>query len=173
MRLGDVAIGRIVLVEPCDDLLEAWRIAPVAHQVAHNVEERDHVDAGVAHVVVANVADEGRRGARGLGIGPDAVALGAERACKEGGACRLSKHKYSARVSPMEIAGAASEGGLLEGKRTNIRHDACHDDLLPARRPHGGAEIGIIPRIDLPLAFDQRHVGIHLADGPRKRAVGP
>jgi hypothetical protein len=44
------------------------------------------LDAGAHHLVVGDVADLLGRGARGFDVGPDGVALGAERAGEEGSA---------------------------------------------------------------------------------------
>lgn len=81
---GNVAIGGQVLVQPGEELDSTRDVAPVAHQVAHDGEERHHVDSGVHHPLVADVSDQGCGRARGLNVCPHAVALGAEREREEG-----------------------------------------------------------------------------------------
>lgn len=76
---GNVSVGRVVGVEPGKQLEGAGGVAPVAHEVEGDGEEGDDLDAGGGHAVVGDVADELGGGARGLNVGPDGVALGAER----------------------------------------------------------------------------------------------
>ena len=88
---GTVAASKVsvkghVPVEPGDELQGAGAGPPVAHQVAGDGEEADDVDAGLLHLGVCHVADQGRGGARGLVVGPDAVAFGSERSGEECGA---------------------------------------------------------------------------------------
>lgn len=70
---GQVAVGGHVPVEPGEELDGAGGLAPVAHEVADDAEERDHLDAGALHAAVGDVADQGGGGPRGLDVGPDAV----------------------------------------------------------------------------------------------------
>lgn len=51
------AVGRVVLVQPGEHLGGAGGVAPVAHQVADDVEEGDDVDAGLLELCVCDVAD--------------------------------------------------------------------------------------------------------------------
>ncbi len=82
----DHAVGGHVAVEPGEELGGAGGVAPVAHEVADDGEQRDDVDAGAQHLVVGDVADLFGRRAAGFEVGPDGVAFGAEGAGEEGGA---------------------------------------------------------------------------------------
>ncbi len=82
----DHAVGGHVAVEPGEQGRGAGRVAPVAHQVAHDGEHGDDVDAGAQELVVGDVADFLGRGAAGFEVRPDGVAFGAEGAGEEGGA---------------------------------------------------------------------------------------
>lgn len=55
---------------------------------------------------------------------------------------------------------------------TNICNNAGEYDLpLPACLD-GGAEIGVVPGVDLPLTLDQRGIGVHGENLLREGAVG-
>ena len=91
MGARNIAIGGIVLVQPWVQLQSARSGTPVAHEIERDAEERDDLDAGVHHALVGDVADQLRRGARGLDVGPDAVALGAEGEGEEGRAWKCQQ----------------------------------------------------------------------------------
>ena len=55
---------------------------------------------------------------------------------------------------------------------TNVSHDAGNDDLGAVGGLDGGAEVGIVPGVDLALALDERRVGVHVADLLGDGAVG-
>ena len=65
--------------------------------------------------------------------------------------------------------GAEERSG--EEVRTNVGSDAGQDNLALARRRDSGAEVGVVPCIDLAVAADQRRVGIHAGDFLREQAV--
>jgi hypothetical protein len=84
---GQGAVSRVVLVEVRDDGSGARGVAPVTHQLAHDVEERHDIDTGVAHAVVGRVTDQLGAGARSLDVGPNAVPRLLEGERQEGRAC--------------------------------------------------------------------------------------
>lgn len=137
---GKEAPDGVVDVQPGDELLGTGGVAPVAHEVADNGEQADNLDTGVGHAVVGDVADESRVGARGLGVGPDGVALLTQGQSQEGGA--------------------------------DVGGDTGHDDLGSVVRADGLAELLVVPGVDLTLALDKGHVGVHLKDLTSQRTVG-
>ena len=54
------------------------------------------------------------------------------------------------------------EGVERGGVYTNFRHDARDDDLAFPCGLDGGAEIGVVPRVDLALAMDKWGCRMHL-----------
>ncbi len=58
------------------------------------------------------------------------------------------------------------------GVRTDVGHDAGDDDLGAAGGLDGGAEVGVVPGVDLALALDERRAGVHVADLLGDEAVG-
>ena len=71
-------IDRHVLVKVRQNLLSTRGVAPVAHQVANNSEERVHLDTSSRHLVVGRIADEFSGSAGSLNIGEDGVACSTE-----------------------------------------------------------------------------------------------
>jgi hypothetical protein len=59
-------------------------VPPISHKIAHDAEQTDELDACIGHTVVGHVADELGRGAGRFDIGPDAVAIFAQRESAEG-----------------------------------------------------------------------------------------
>lgn len=102
-----------------------------------------------------------RRGAAGLEVCPDRVAFGAERAGEEGGALAENERLPGA----MSVVVGT---GLL----TNVGHDSGDDDLRLVGGFDGGAEVGVVPGVDLALALDKGRLGIHVEDLLGERAVG-
>ena len=47
-------------------------------------------------------------------------------------------------------------------RKTYVGSDAGQDDLFLARRLDGGAEVSVVPCIDLTIAFDEWRVGMHI-----------
>lgn len=86
MSTGNEAIGRIVLVEPGDELGGARGVAPVTHEIADDSKGTDELDARVLHAVIGSITDERGGGSRGFDVGPDAVSLGAQGESEESGA---------------------------------------------------------------------------------------
>lgn len=86
MTAGNEAIGKVVLVEPGEELGGARGVAPVTHEIADNSKGTDELDARVLHAVIGSIADESGGGSRGFDVGPDAVSLGAEGESEESGA---------------------------------------------------------------------------------------
>lgn len=86
MSTSKSAPDRVVSVKPRDHLLGTRDGAPVAHEVADDGEQADNLDTSAGHAVVGDVTDKSRVGTRGLGVGPDGVALSAKRESEEGGA---------------------------------------------------------------------------------------
>lgn len=64
------------------------------------------------------------------------------------------------------------EGEKKEQKLTDVRDDARHDDLRLVGGADGGAELGVVPGVDLALALDERRVGVHVEDLLGQRPVG-
>ncbi len=61
---------------------------------------------------------------------------------------------------------------LCAACRTYISHDAREDDLLLSGGLNSGAEVAVVPRVDLAGALDERRVGVHVGDLLGERAVG-
>jgi len=78
MRSSKPAIDRIVLSQERQDFHNTRSVTPISHEVAHDAEQTDKLDACVRHAVVGHVADEFGGGAGGFDVGPDAVAVFAE-----------------------------------------------------------------------------------------------
>jgi hypothetical protein len=83
----DSRVDGVILSQESQNLNCTRSVAPVPHQVADDAEEADELHARVRHAVIRHVADELGRGARGLDVGPDVVAFGAQGEGAEGGAC--------------------------------------------------------------------------------------
>ena len=99
MRRSKSAINRVVLSQERQDFDNTRSVAPVPHEIAHDAEQADKLDACVSHAVVGNIADELGGGAGSLDIGPHAVAVlakgeGAESStcgcCQEAASCLSS-----------------------------------------------------------------------------------
>lgn len=52
-----------------------------------------------------------------------------------------------------------------------VSGDAGEDDLLLARRLDGGAEVGVVPRVDFTVAVDEGGGGVHRQDLLHQRTV--
>jgi hypothetical protein len=78
-------------------------VTPVSHEVAHDAEQADELDACVGHAVVGHVADEFGGCSRGFDVGPDAVAVFAEGEGAEGCACGvLLEGRFSCNEDQVE-----------------------------------------------------------------------
>lgn len=82
----DAGVGRVVLVQEREQLGGAGRGAPRAHELRHDGEHGDDLDAALAHAIVGHVADELARRARRLAVGKHLVASVGHGQCGEGGA---------------------------------------------------------------------------------------
>ena len=59
-----------------------------------------------------------------------------------------------------------------ERRDTYVGGDTREDDLLLARGLDGGAEVGVVPRVDLSVALDEGRVRVQRDDLLREGAVG-
>lgn len=73
------AVDGEVLVKVGKHLRGTRDVSPVPHEVANDREQADDLHTCVSHPVVGDLADESRRAARGLGIGPDRVSRSSKR----------------------------------------------------------------------------------------------
>lgn len=73
------AVDREVRVKVRKHLCGTRDVSPVPHEVANDREQADDLHTCVSHPVIGDLADEGRRAARGLGIGPDRVSRSSKR----------------------------------------------------------------------------------------------
>lgn len=80
------AIDRKVSVKVRQNLLGTRSVAPIPHQVAHNGEEGNKLNARLLHAGICCVADEFSVGARAFDVGEDRVAFSAESESQECGA---------------------------------------------------------------------------------------
>lgn len=86
MRLGQSAIDGIILLQPRNDCLGSWSVAPISHEITptevsggeldghgihlHNAEQADDLNTGLGHPVVRDVSDERSSGSRGFNVRP-------------------------------------------------------------------------------------------------------
>jgi hypothetical protein len=62
-------------------------------------------------------------------------------------------------------------GELKDCVHTDVSHNSGHDDLLFPGGTNSGAELGVIPGIDLPLTLDKGSLGVHIKNLLRQRAI--
>jgi hypothetical protein len=60
----------------------------------------------------------------------------------------------------------------MRSELTNFGDDTGNDQLLLASGLDSGAEIGVVPGVDLTLATDEGGVGVHVGDLLQHQAVG-
>lgn len=74
---------------------------------------------------------------------------------------------------PVDVSEYASNPINLNGPAlTRLRDNAGEDDLGLAGGLDGGAELLIVPGVDLALALDERRIRVHVENFPRQGAVG-
>lgn len=69
--------------------------------------------------------------------------------------------------------GVKLAGGQVGWVTTYVGGDARENDLLLASGLDSGAEVGVVPGVDLALAVDEGGVGVHLDDLLDQRSVRP
>lgn len=74
------------------------------------------------------------------------------------------------RVRPHTVPSLAETQGQKHG--AHFRHDTTQDNLFPAGGLDGGAEVRVVPRVDLTVAADEGRVGVHLGDFLGEGTVG-
>jgi len=79
-------VYRHILIEPWQHVLASRRVPPITHQITHDAKRTNELHTRLLHARIRRVTDECRGGARGLDVGEDGVALGAEGEREEGGA---------------------------------------------------------------------------------------
>lgn len=103
MRSSEPAINRVVLSQERQDFHNTRSVAPVPHEIAHDAEQADKLDARVSHAVVGHVADEFGGGSRSLDVGPDAVAVLAEGQGAESSACMYCQQAFPCALVSLQV----------------------------------------------------------------------
>ena len=150
-----------LLIQPGKHVSRSWRVAPIAHQITHNREHADKLHTCCLHAQVGCFGDQSRGGAACFDVRPDGIALRAEGECCE---CRAF---LCALVGAISGSAGTGSGSIL----TDVRYNPSNHNLLPSTRFYGGSELGVVPGIDLALAFDDRGLWIHGEDFFRQWSV--
>jgi len=83
---GQHAVDRKISVKVRQNLLSTGSVAPIPHQVAHNGEEGNKLNARLLHAGICCVANKFSVGARTFDVSKDGVAFSTESESQECGA---------------------------------------------------------------------------------------
>lgn len=107
-------INRIIVRQPRQHRRQTRRVPPIPHQITNDREKTNELHARASHPVIGNVSDEFRRGARRLDIGPDAIALSAEREGAESCA-HVGRDAGDDDLRPIRRSHSGAEVGVVPG----------------------------------------------------------